>query len=68
VTWIRVKFDAAIAPGPKKFDFDINEFSITEKRREAVDFSSPYYDVTQAVITTGSSKAAGAKSLADLKG
>ena len=67
VTWIRVKFDAAIAPGPKKFDFDINEFSITEKRRKAVDFSSPYYDANQALITTGTSKAANAKSLADLK-
>jgi polar amino acid transport system substrate-binding protein len=68
VTWTRTKFDAAIAPGPKDWDFDINQFSITEERKQAVDFSSPYYDVTQAVITTGGSKAAKAKSLADLKG
>ena len=68
VTWVRVKFDTAISPGPKKFDFDINEFSITQKRKKAVDFSSPYYDVTQAVITTEGSKAASAKSLADLEG
>jgi polar amino acid transport system substrate-binding protein len=68
VTWTRTKFDAAIAPGPKDWDFDINQFSITEERKQAVDFSSPYYDVTQAVITTAGSKAAKAKSLADLKG
>jgi polar amino acid transport system substrate-binding protein len=45
--------------GPKKYDFDINEFSITEERKQAVDFSSPYYDVTQAVIALKSSKIAG---------
>jgi polar amino acid transport system substrate-binding protein len=67
VTWTRTKFDAAIAPGPKDWDFDINQFSITEERKQAVDFSSPYYDVTQAVVTTGGSKAAKATSLADLK-
>jgi polar amino acid transport system substrate-binding protein len=68
VTWTRVPFANAIAPGPKKYDIDINEFSITEQRKKAVDFSSPYYNVTQAVISTKTSKIAGAKSLADLKG
>ncbi|MFI5915137.1 ABC transporter substrate-binding protein [Dactylosporangium sp. NPDC051541] len=68
VAWTRVTFNNAIAPGPKTFDFDINEFSITAERKQAVDFSSPYYDVTQTVIALKSSKIAGAKSLADLKG
>jgi len=68
VTWVPVKFDAAIQPGEKPFDFDINQFSVTAERQAVVDFSSPYYDVTQTVITTGGSKAAGATSLADLKG
>jgi len=67
VTWIRVPFNAAIAPGPKEFDFDINEFSITPERQEAVDFSTGYYDVTQAVIALEGSPASGAASLADLK-
>jgi len=67
VVWTRVTFTNAIAPGPKKYDVDINEFSITDERKKAVDFSSPYYDVTQAVITTKTSKIAGAKSIADLK-
>jgi polar amino acid transport system substrate-binding protein len=68
VTWTRVPFDSVIQPGPKAFDFDINEVSITDKRKQAVDFSSGYYDVTQAIITTKGSKIANAKTIADLKG
>ncbi|GAA1591565.1 ABC transporter substrate-binding protein [Actinoplanes couchii] len=68
VVWASVTFNNAIAPGPKKFDIDINQFSITDERKQAVDFSSPYYLVRQTVITTKGSKIAGAKSLADLKG
>jgi polar amino acid transport system substrate-binding protein len=68
VKWVRVPFNAAIAPGPKTFDANLNEFSITEERKQAVDFSSPYFDVTQAVVTVKSSPAAGVKDLAGLKG
>lgn len=67
VVWTSVTFNNAIAPGPKTFDIDINQFSITDERKQAVDFSSPYYLVRQTVITTKGSKIAGAKSLADLK-
>ncbi|MET8252591.1 transporter substrate-binding domain-containing protein [Micromonospora sp. NPDC005197] len=68
VTWTRVKFDTAIAPGEKNFDFDINQFSVTEERKQAVDFSAPYYLVRQTVIALKSSKIAGKTSLADLRG
>ena len=68
VTWVRADFNAAIAPGPKTFDVDVNQFSIDAQRAEAVDFSSPYYDVVQAVVATASSPAASAASIADLKG
>lgn len=68
VVWTSVTFNNAIAPGPKTFDIDINQFSITDERKQAVDFSSPYYLVRQTVITTKGSKIAGAKSLADLAG
>ncbi|MTD15701.1 transporter substrate-binding domain-containing protein [Nakamurella sp. YIM 132087] len=67
VTWTRVAFNAAISPAPKAFDFDINQFSITDDRKQAVDFSSGYYDVTQAVVTVDSSPIAGATTVADLK-
>jgi len=68
VAWVRVPFNAAIAPGPKAFDANLNEFSITEERKNAVDFSSPYYDVTQAIVAVKSSPAAKATTLDALRG
>jgi polar amino acid transport system substrate-binding protein len=67
VRWVRVPFNAALAPGPKTFDANLSEFSITEQRKAAVDFSSSYFDVTQAVVTVKSSSAAGAKTVQQLK-
>lgn len=67
VAWVRVQFNAAIQPGPKSYDADLDEFSITADRRKAVDFSAPYYDVTQALIALKSSPAANAHSIADLR-
>lgn len=68
VTWVRSTFDEAIAPGPKSFDFNLQQFSITPERAQQVDFSSPYYETTQAVITVGTSAAASVTSIAGLKG
>jgi polar amino acid transport system substrate-binding protein len=68
VVWVRQTFDQLIAPGTKNFDFAINQVSITDERKASVDFSSSYYDTAQAVVTVKGSKAATAKSLADLKG
>ena len=68
VVWVRTGFDEVIAPGPKTFDFNIQQFSITTDRAEVVDFSSPYYETAQVVITAEGSAAAGAASIADLAG
>ncbi len=68
VKWTKESFNAAVSPAPKNFDFDINEFTITPERAKAVDFSTGYYDVTQAVVTIKGSKIASAKTVADLKG
>src|SRR4029079_5001142 len=67
VVWVRTGFDEVIAPGPKKFDFNLQQFSINDARKQQVDFSSPYYEATQAVITVEGSAAADATSIADLK-
>ncbi|MEU1267610.1 ABC transporter substrate-binding protein [Streptomyces sp. NPDC005799] len=67
VVWQSVPFNKAFAPGVKTFDFDINQVSISAERKKAVDFSSGYYDVRQAVIALKGSKAAKATSIADLK-
>jgi polar amino acid transport system substrate-binding protein len=68
VVWVRTTFDEAIAPGAKNFDFNLQQYSITEERKANVDFSSPYYETAQVVVTTEGSAAAGATSIADLKG
>jgi polar amino acid transport system substrate-binding protein len=67
VKWKVVPFNASFKPGPKDFDFDVNQISISEQRKRAVDFSEPYYESPQAVIAQKKSPAAGATSLADLK-
>ena len=67
VKWTVVPFNQSFRPGPKKFDFDINQISFLPERAEAVDFSDSYYDVEQAVVTVEGSKIADAKSVADLK-
>ena len=66
VTWVTVPFNKVVQPGPKDFDFDVNQVSITEARRNAVDFSSGYYDVVQTVITNAGSAIDGATGLAEL--
>ena len=67
VTFVRTGFDAAIAPGAKDWDFNIQQYSITEERDEVVDFSNGYYQVEQAIIGASDSPAASAGSLDALK-
>lgn len=67
VEWTVVPFNSSYAPGPKDFDFDVNQISITPEREKAVDFSAPYYTANQAVIATNGTDAAKATSLDDLK-
>ena len=68
VKWVVAPFNSVIAPTPKKYDFDINEVSITAARAKQVDFSSGYYDVAQAVVTLNTSKIAGVTTIAGLHG
>ncbi len=67
VVWVRTGFDEAIIAGPKSFDFNIQQYSITETRDEVVDFSDPYYITRQAVIGLPGSVVIGVTSFADLK-
>ena len=66
VRWTTVPFNSSYAPGPKKFDFDINQISITPDREKAVDFSEPYYVAPQAVVI-GKGSDLDVSALADLK-
>ncbi len=67
VKWTIEPFNSSFAPGPKNFDFDVNQISITPAREKAVDFSAPYYTANQAVVALKDSEAAKATSIEELK-
>jgi polar amino acid transport system substrate-binding protein len=68
VEWVEVPFNQSFKPGPKEFDFFINQVSITEKRAQNVDFSEGYYDVNQALVSVEGNDLADATTLEELKG
>ncbi len=61
VEWTSTSFDQAIQPGPKDFDFNLQQFSITAERDQMVDFSDPYYTAAQAVLVRQPTMDAGAE-------
>jgi polar amino acid transport system substrate-binding protein len=67
VVWTRTSFEEAIQPGPKNFDFNLQQYSITEERLNVVDFSTPYYKEPRVIITTKANPFAGATSVEELK-
>jgi polar amino acid transport system substrate-binding protein len=67
VEWTVVPFNQSFRPGPKNFDFDINQISYKPERANAVDFSESYYDVEQAIVGLESNPIANAKSIEDLQ-
>jgi polar amino acid transport system substrate-binding protein len=68
VKWAYEPFNNSYAPGPKKFDFDINEISVTPQRAQAVTFSDSYYDVQQALVALKGTPIVTKHAPADLKG
>ena len=69
VKWTRTTFDQAIQPGAKDYDLNMQQYSITEERRQTVDFSAPYYTSAAAVLTRQPVVDAGATpTLGSLKG
>lgn len=66
VVWVRQTFDQGIAPGKKPYDFNIQQYSITEKRRKFVDFSDVYYQPEKAVVSLPKSNLSKARTFADL--
>ena len=67
VNWIHVPFNTSFAPGPKDFDFDINQISFTPARAKQVSFSDSYYDVNQSVVVNKGTPIAKVTSIAGLK-
>ncbi len=50
VTWVRTSFDEAVQPGAKNFDFNLQQYSITEERKKTFSFSDSYYSTNQAIV------------------
>jgi polar amino acid transport system substrate-binding protein len=67
VSWTYVPFNKSFAPGPKSFDFDINQISYTPARAKVVAFSKSYYDVNQAIVVNKGTKIAAVHSIAGLR-
>jgi polar amino acid transport system substrate-binding protein len=67
VEWKAIPFDQSFRPGPKDFDFDVNQISYRPVRAKAVDFSDSYYNVNQALVAREGSDITKAKSISDLK-
>lgn len=67
IVWVRTGFDEAVQPGAKNFDFNLQQYSITEERKATVSFSDPYYSTNQAVVGFADSPVAGATKLSELK-
>ena len=67
VKWAYEPFDSSYAPGPKKFDFDINEISYTAARAQVVTFSNSYYDVQQSLVALKTSPIVTKHTPAELK-
>jgi polar amino acid transport system substrate-binding protein len=68
VSWVRTSFDEAIQPGAKSFDFNLQQYSITDERKQTVSFSDPYYTTNQAIVGYADSAAASAATVAELQG
>ena len=67
IKWVVEPFNKSYAPGPKDYDFDINQISVTPEREKVVDFSDGYFNSNQALLAPKGNPIDGAKSLADLK-
>jgi polar amino acid transport system substrate-binding protein len=67
VKWVVVPFEQLFKPGPKNYDFDVNEVSVTNARKKSVDFSDSYYDTNQALVAIKGTPITKAKTLAELK-
>jgi len=67
VTWVVVPFANAFAPGPKTFDFDVNQVSYTTDRTQTADLSDGYYFGPQTVVTLKSSSFAKATTVTELQ-
>ncbi|MGZ4333547.1 MAG: substrate-binding periplasmic protein [Gaiellaceae bacterium] len=68
VVFVRAPFGGLFSPAPKKYDFAMEEATITTARAKVVAFSAPYFDANQGVlIRKGLAKPTGIAALKSLQ-
>jgi len=67
VKWVRTSFDTAVAGSDKNFDFNLQQFTINDERKQVVSFSDPYYTANQAVVGYADGPGKDVTTLSDLK-
>jgi polar amino acid transport system substrate-binding protein len=67
VRWRAVPFLRSFAPGKKPFDWYMAQVSVTSERKNAVTFSTSYYNVNQAVVALKTNPLSKVRSFAGLK-
>lgn len=67
VQWVRTSFDTAVAGSDNTFDFNLQQFTINDERKQVVSFSQPYYVANQAVLGYADGPGKDVTKLSDLK-
>ena len=67
VNWVRTSFDTAVAGSDSSNDFNLQQFTINDERKEVVSFSDPYYTANQAVLGYADGPGKDVTKLSDLK-
>ena len=64
VQFLRAPFGTILLPGAKRFDFALEETTITAQRAKVIGFSTPYFDANQGILA---SKGTTVKKISDLR-
>jgi polar amino acid transport system substrate-binding protein len=67
VKWVRTSFDTAVAGSDSNNDFNLQQFTINDERKQVVSFSDPYYTANQAVLGYADGPGKDVTKLSDLK-
>lgn len=67
VKWVPVAFNLTFKPGPKDFDFAMQQISYNPQRAKAVTFSKPYFNNEQSLVALTDKPIAKATTFSDLK-
>jgi polar amino acid transport system substrate-binding protein len=67
VDWIAVEWEDSWAPGPKEFDFNLNQTSYRPERAEQVDMSEGYYFLNQSLVANAGAPIEDATTVEELR-